>query len=195
MIKNNLSGIKIRKINAENSSELKEALAMMNRTQGVGLFNSSYLTNKIESQNAIALGAFDSNELLAVGCAELINDFSYYIPFDENISLKMKNQKVGSLCTLCVREDLQGKGIGQLLSQWRMKWLKEEGCFVVLGVSWASGLMHTSDRVFKKLGFEPVKEVKEFFKASAEKYPFQCPGCRTQPCICSATLYLYNFNI
>ncbi|OUR93532.1 hypothetical protein A9Q84_18860 [Halobacteriovorax marinus] len=186
--------IEIKELHSQDTKILEEALILMNRTQGDGLFNMNYLVSRIERQDALALGAFVDGDLVSVGCAEMITEFSYYVPFEENILERLKGHKVGSLCTLCVREDFQGKGIGQLISKRRMDWLKNNKCNLILGISWLSGLSHTSDRVFNKLGFHLISDVDEFFKESAIKYPFNCPGCHTQPCKCSAALYQYDIN-
>ncbi len=186
--------IETKELDINNLELLREALNMLNRTQGDGLFNENYLIKKANSSDAIILCAFLNNKLASVGGAEIISNFDYYKPFESNIAERLKDKKVGSLCTLCVREDLQGKGIGQMMTRKRLDWLENRGCDLVIGVSWASGLSHTSNRVFEKFGFHKIKEVKEFYKEDAIKHPFNCPGCKTQPCICSAALYEYNFK-
>ncbi|MCX6113475.1 MAG: GNAT family N-acetyltransferase [Proteobacteria bacterium] len=186
--------IEIVELDINNLELLKESLNIMNRTQGDGLFNEDYLVKKARSTDGVVLCAFLKNKLVGVGCAELINDLDYYKPFDNNIVERLKNKKVGSLCSLSVHEDFQGKGIGQMIARKCLDWLKSRGCDLVLGLSWVSGLPHTSNRVFQKIGFQVIKEVKEFYKEGATKHPFNCPGCKTQPCICSAVLYEYHFN-
>ena len=188
-----IKNIIIKEIDINETELLRSALAMMNRTQGDSLFSMSYLTSKIESKDALALGAFINEELISVGCAELISNYSYYTPFEAGIAERLKDKTVGSLCTLCVREDYQGKGIGQLVSKKRIQWLEQRGCDFILGVSWKSGLKHTSNRVFEKMGFELINTVDEFFKEDAIKYPFNCPGCKVHPCLCSAALYQFHF--
>ncbi len=186
--------LEITELDVNNLELLKEALNMMNRTQGEGLFNEYYLIKKANSSDAIILCAFLNNKLVSVGGAEIIDNFEYYKPFENNIVERLKGKKVGSLSTLCVREDLQGKGIGQTMIKKYLDWLKNRRCDLVLGVSWSSGLSHTSNRVFQKLGFRAIKEVKEFYKEDAIKHPFDCPGCKTQPCVCAAVLYEYHFK-
>ena len=189
--------IKIIELDINNLELLKECLDMMNRTQGQGLFDRDYLINKANSKGAIVLCAFLNKQLIGVGGAEIIDNLDYYRPFDNKIAERLKDKKIGSLCTLCVHEHFQGKGFGQQITRKRIDWLVSQGCDVILGISWVSGLPHTSDRVFQKMGFQKVQEVKEFFKEGAIKAPFDCPGCRVQPCTCSAILYecdLKNFG-
>ena len=76
-----------------------------------------------------------------------------------------------------------------------MNWLENQGCGLVLGVSWASGLPHTSNRVFEKLEFRAVNSVKQFYREGAIEHPFECPGCKIRPCEYSAILYDYELGI
>ncbi len=171
---------------------LTAALDLLNRTQGDGLFDEVYLQRKLSSDDARVLVAWHQDEIISVGCAELLFDFSYYTPFDPTISRRLQPGKTGSLCTLSVAEPWQGKGIGQQMSRARMQWLLSKGCEAILGVSWVSKLPHTSDRVFEKTGFRQVARVSQFYHEQAQKHPFDCPGCQHQPCICDAILYEWH---
>ncbi len=182
--------IDLREITAIDNREIKKALELMNRTQGEGLFKNSYLESKIEDSNSLVLMVFIQDELVSVGCAEIIETLDYYTPFDESIKKRLKGKKIGSLCTLCVKEEFQGRGIGQKVTKERMKWLHEKKCDFVLGISWQSGNPITSDKLFQKNGFQQIKEIKDFFVTSSIKY---CPGCKELPCRCSAILFEYTF--
>jgi len=182
----------IRPIQAADRNLFAGALELLNRTQGRGLFAASYLDERTADPDSLVLGAFHDSELVAVGVAQVIRDFEFYLPFDAQIADELNGKAVGSFSTLSVREDLQGRGIGQGISQARLRWLRERGCDVILGVSWVSGQRHTSDRVFEKLGFRAVRLVEEFFRVAALKNPFECPACRVTPCVCSAVLYRFD---
>jgi GNAT superfamily N-acetyltransferase len=92
--------------------------------------------------------------------------------------------------TASVTESLQGQGIGQELARHRIRWLGEAGCTAVIGVSWESGLANTSDRVFRKLGFERLAQVKGFYADDSVCRGFICPVCGSPPCRCSASLFV-----
>jgi ribosomal protein S18 acetylase RimI-like enzyme len=173
---------------------LDEAVTLLNRTQGEGLFDRKYLRDKIEKPTSCVFASCSGEEVLAVGCAEILSSLEYYLPFDVEIKNRLNERRVGSLCALSVVERFQGKGIGQKMTRARMNWLKLMGCDVVLGVSWVSTLLHTSDRVFEKSGFERKATVREFYKKHALEHPFRCPGCMVQPCECSAILYEYDIE-
>lgn len=187
-----MSTITIRQITSRDSEHFPEALELLNRTQGRDLFKPDYLQIRTEDPYSYVLGAFQEKQLVGLGIAQVIDQFEYYKVFDSKIVAELSQKKVGSFSTLCIHESLQGKGIGQKISQLRLEWLKSQGCEVILGNSWVSGLAHTSNRVFEKMGFKPVKKVENFFVESSLKEPFDCPGCKLAPCRCAAILYRLN---
>ncbi len=185
--------LQIRRIAAEETAVTDAAWRLLNRAQGDGLFGRDYVARHSDGEQGITVGAWRADVLVGVGCAELLTGLDYYLPFESGITARLAGERVGSLCTLAVEEHCRGQGIGQQLGRARLAWLRERGCTTVLAVSWLSGLAHTSDRVFEKLGFEGGKTVPAFYRADALKHPFDCPGCRQVPCACAARLYEYRF--
>lgn len=170
-----------------------DAISILNRTQGRDLFAQNYLDSKTNNPLCYVVAAFAGEELAGIGVTEIISNFDYYLPFDSKICDDIRNKKVGSFSTMAILESLQGKGIGQGISQLRMSWVKEQRCDIVLGVSWVSGLSHTSNRVFEKMGFRAIKKVERFYEKSSLEKPFICPGCGEPPCSCAAILYRLDF--
>jgi GNAT superfamily N-acetyltransferase len=182
-------GIEIRELDGGDRRLLAAALELLNATQGRGWFADDYLTSRIGRPDALCLVGLRGGEVVAVACAEIVRDLAYYEPFDATIGQRLGGTKVGSLRTMSVRADLQGRGIGTRLSRRRLAWLRAHGCAWALGVSWVSGLPGTSRPVFEKLGFAPVREIAAFYRDAALRQPFACPGCRQHPCVCPAILY------
>ncbi|MCB0347420.1 MAG: GNAT family N-acetyltransferase [Bdellovibrionales bacterium] len=164
----------------------------MNRTQGRDLCGPNFLKDLMDREDAFVVGTFDGNRLLGVATAKIIDNYDYYLPFNPHINEDLKGLKVGSFATMSVVESMQGKGIGQKMGHKRLEWLRQQACDVVVGVSWVSGLKHTSNRAFEKLGFRPIKLVEKFYRASSIENPFVCPGCGEPPCDCSAVLYMLH---
>lgn len=184
--------MKIIQFTQEHKHYFREAVHLLNRTQGKDLFPANYLELRTEDPCSYVVAALVDNRLVGIGIAQLIDNFDFYLAFDSQMSLELKDKKVGSFSTLAITEDLQGKGIGQKISHERLRWLKEHGCTTILGVSWVSGLKHTSDRVFEKMGFRAIKRVDGLFKEMCLKTPFNCPGCRVMPCECAGVLYRWG---
>lgn len=168
---------------------------LLNKSQGEDLFEPTYLTKRVTDADSYVVGAIAEDRLVAIGVACIVDQFDYYLPFDDRIGETLAQRCVGSFATMCVDDSLRGQGIGQKLAHLRLEWLKEMGCHTVLGVSWVSGLGHTSDRVFEKMGFYAVKKVEQFYHKSSIEKPFYCPGCRAAPCTCSAILYRLDLSI
>ena len=181
--------LRISEIKSTSDPVIDEAIRLLNRTQGDGLYDRTYLEEKITSKNAYFIVAHEGEKLVSAGGAILLENFDFYKPFDANIDVRMAGKRVGCLNTLSVVETHQGKGIGQQMGRIRLNWLKSQGCDTVVGISWVSGLENTSDRVFEKLGFRRVSFVPEFFRHAMSYISFSCPGCHNQPCLCSAVLY------
>lgn len=179
----------IRILTPADQRPLAEALALLNSTQGNGLFEEDYLTRRLGDPAQYVIGAFAGDELLGIAVAELITNFDYYLPFDPEIVLKLAHKKVASFSTMSVVESAQGKGIGKQLSEARLKWVHAQGCQVVLGVSWESGKPGTSRRTFEGSGFRAVERLPDFYVESSKLKPFDCPGCHAIPCTCGAILY------
>lgn len=184
----------IRPISSEDQALFPEGVRLLNRSQGEDLFVPDYLTIKTSDPLSYVVGAIADNVLVAVAVASLIDQFDYFKPFHTDIDLELAQTKVGSFVTMAVSPSLRGRGIGQSLSRLRLDWLIDQGCKVILGVSWVSGLMHTSDRTFEKMGFHAVKKVELFYHESSIEKPFYCPGCRVAPCTCAAILYRWDLR-
>jgi GNAT superfamily N-acetyltransferase len=181
--------MQIRPITKLDQPYFVDALELLNRTQGRDLFNSTFMERRTSDPLSFVAGAFDGKRLIGLGVAQVLHELEYYLVFDPNIVQDLSDKVVGSFSTLCVEESLQGQGIGQKISKLRMDWIKAKQCEVILGISWVSGLAHTSNRVFEKLGFKPVSQVDNFFYKSSIDNPFVCPGCGNPPCTCAAILY------
>lgn len=181
--------ITIRDLTTHDEKYFSDGIELLNRTQGRDLFSKDYLHQKTNDPNAKIFAAFDGDILISLGIAQIIDNYDYYLPFVPEIYEQFKNKKVGSFSTLCTHEDYQGQGIGKKISHKRLAWLKDQKCDVIVGVSWVSGLSHTSDRVFEKVGFKAIKRVDKFYINQSIEHPFDCPGCKIAPCQCSAILY------
>ncbi len=153
------------------------------------MFAPSFLDERVADEKSLVVAAFVAQRLVGIGVAQLIDRFEYYKPFDPNIERELNAKKIGSFSTLSVEEPFQGQGIGQRISEMRLAWLRSRSCDVIVGVSWVSGLAHTSDRVFQRMGFRAVKRVDGFYVAQSREKPFDCPGCKTLPCACAAVMY------
>jgi len=186
--------ITIRRLMPQDNGYFPEAVDLLNRTQGLNLVAPNYLDERSADPKSFVAGAFDGDNLVGIATAQIISSFSYYAPFDANIANELQHKIVGSFSAMSVVENMQGHGVGQLLSQKRLEWLKLCRCDVVVGVSWVSGLAHTSNRVFEKMGFKAVNRVEGFYQQWSIDKNFVCPVCGGPPCHCAAIMYRLDLN-
>lgn len=186
--------LSIRPLNADDEKLFPEILELLNRTQGRDLFAPAYIEKRVNNPDSRAFIALKDQDVVAVGIADVISNFDFFLPFEPRLPEILKDKTTGLFTTLCVREDLQGQGIGQQLSTTRLQWLKEKNCDVILGLSWVSGQRHTSKWVFEKFGFYAVKQIDDFYAQQFATRPFICPACGDPPCTCPAILYRLDLN-
>lgn len=162
----------------------------MERTQGTHVVDDNYFIKAITDPDSYCLFAFDDEKLIGGAVAGLIKEFDFYLPFGIDIVEKMKSSRVGSFSIMGFDENHQGKGLGQQLSKKRLEWVKSKNCNLIVGISWVSGLSHTSDRVFEKMGFRAHNKVEGFFEEWSILRKLQCPVCGNPPCKCAGILYV-----
>jgi GNAT superfamily N-acetyltransferase len=185
--------IQIIRAGPEHSSLFPECLALVDRTQGEGILVLDYFERcASESDKLLLLALLDGN-LVGVAAARVLpqDGFDYYLPFGREAVLDLfQHHRVGLMSTASVVEPLQGQGIGQELARRRIQWMNDAGCTAQIAVSWESGLAHTSDRVFAKVGFKCLSQVKGFFEEDSTHRGWNCPVCGSPPCRCSASFYI-----
>lgn len=165
-------------------------VALLNDAQGSNLFTVTYLDERTARDDSAVWVALMEDTVVGIGVAQLVTEFEFYLPFDATIRIELADKIVGGFSTLAFVPAWRGKGLGQEISRQRLAWLRERGCQVILGISWVSGLGHTSDRVFDKMGFRAVKRLDNFFvEWSLNKPDFVCPVCGAPPCRCAAIFY------
>lgn len=187
----NLSKLQVRTATEADSFCFSDALDLLNRTQGVGLFKLDYIQSRLNSQNSIFVAAFYGNELVGAASTRVYDpkEGAEYMLFGDESRRFLEGGKCGWMETSSVREDLQGFGIGKALIEYRLAWLKKQNCARAVGVSWVSGLKHTSEHAFRATGFEQIDEVLGFYRASSVRLGFLCPVCGEPPCECAARLF------
>jgi GNAT superfamily N-acetyltransferase len=185
--------IQIIRADPSHSSFFPECLALVDRTQGRGIFALDYFERCASDGEKLLLLALLDGSLVGVAGARVLpqDGFDYYLSFGREVVVDLfQHHRVGLMSTASVVEPLQGQGIGQELTRRRIQWMNDAGCTAQIAVSWESGLAHTSDRVFMKLGFKCLSQVKGFYGEDSTQRGWICPVCGSPPCRCSASFYI-----
>ena len=184
--------IKFVKANATHAPLFPACHALVNRTQGENLVTVDYFAQAISNAERLLVLALLKGELIGVATARQLpsDGFAYYAPFGKEAVELFQRHRVGSMDCASVQEPWQGQGIGCELGRRRVAWLESIGCDAIVGISWESGLPHTSDRVFLRLGFERLARVSDFYVGISIQREMICPVCGPPPCHCAASLFV-----
>ena len=85
------------------------------------------------------------------------------------------------------------RGLGRLLSEASLVWMREAGAAVAVSLSWRSGRDGSSAALFRALGFAEGRTVEEFYYAESVRDGWTCPVC-AGPCRCAATFYVLRLR-
>jgi len=182
----------IRPLHLNDQTLFPEALEILNRLQGRGLFPPHYLADRARDPESFIVAAFDGELLVGAAVAQVLANLDYQRAFGEDVIAELQNRRVGYLATMAVHEEYHRRGLGRRMSEARLEWLSEKNCEVVLGVSWVSGLKGISAPVFEHLGFTAVARREDFYVNGSIARGFVCPACGGPPCRCPAILYRKN---
>lgn len=187
-----LDKVEFVKAEATHSPLFPACHALVDRTQGKGVFAADYFAECISNPDQLLLLALLEGELIGVATALRLppGGSAYYAPFGKEAVDLFHRHRVGSMECASVQESWQGRGIGSELGRRRVAWLEATGCDAIIGIAWESGLPHTSDRVFLRLGFERISGVENFYVGISQQRGFICPICGPPPCRCAASLYV-----
>src|SRR5688500_13537460 len=108
-----------------------EAVRLLNRQHGEGIFASDYLEGVLAKLECLAIAALEGDELIGVAVARILDktpDF-YGETFGATAAKHIASHaKVLVLEASSVVEPFQRRGIGLQLAQARMDWGKRAGC-------------------------------------------------------------------
>jgi len=90
--------------------------------------------------------------------------------------------EVGYFKSLFISESFQKMGIGKELSKRSIEKLKELGAKAVICHSWLESPNNSSQRYLLSMGFEAVKEYREFWS----EIDYHCTKCGPAKCMCTA---------
>ncbi|PIK15183.1 GNAT family N-acetyltransferase [Halobacteriovorax sp. JY17] len=95
---------------------------------------------------------------------------------------KVEASSVGYFKSLFVSENFQKMGIGKSLSTLSIEQLKKVGAKAVICHSWLESPSNSSQRYLISMGFQPVKEYREFWS----EIDYHCTKCGPAKCLCTA---------
>lgn len=173
---------------------LQSDFSIANELVGEALGSGWYTVEKFEAMsqapNTRLLGARDASAAL-LGVANAVRldseEVAFYRVFGEAADV-LEGRRVGALSLSAIVPSMRGKGLGSALMRARLEWLREQDCDYAVGISWQSGLAHTSKTVFDRHDFSVLGRSDTFFEDESKKHGYGCPVCGF-PCRCKALFY------
>ncbi len=83
-----------------------------------------------------------------------------------------------------------GKGIGTELLSTCVTKLRKMGLNVLVMTGWKSEKGVHIGSLAKKLGFEEILEIENFWYEDSKANGYRCPSCGEPPCECSAVVFI-----
>lgn len=173
--------------------QFEAAATLMNDALGRGSFTAEKVAALAAEPHGQLVGAraADGNLLGVAHARELPREgAAFYRVFGDDIVHMLEQRRLGSLFASAVVPEARGQGIGSQLARARLTWLRERGCNYAIGISWQSGLPHTSRPVFERLGFRMLSESNTFFSDTQNQQ--QSTGCMICGASCSCPALLYG---
>ncbi len=95
---------------------------------------------------------------------------------------------LGVIQTICVVDDLRGRGLARALVQEAETGLARHGPSDVLAPAWAFGGKAPAERMLDGLGYSKLLTVPRYWARECDEGRFQCP-CRTSECVCDMVMF------
>ena len=182
-------------INLKDEGNLNKALAILGSGLGTRYVDRTILLKYSENEPvSFILGAYVFGELAGVLLSNMMQEeevekFDSILKSEGN-HFCLSLHRVGLLKAMAVKKEYRHKGIGSVLSKEAMSRLKALGCTVIFTVSWESQSSDSSQGLLESIGFNPLVEIKEYWRTESLENGFNCPRCGLPPCKCSATFYI-----
>jgi GNAT superfamily N-acetyltransferase len=173
------------------ADHIEQALNVLNEALGARSYSAAGLEQEIHDPRTYVLEARAvDGALIGVASARVLapDGLSIYAQFGEGSRI-LDGHCVGSLNASAVVPAYRGRGLGSALARARLLWLEAQGCDMVVGLSWLSGLAHTSKPVFERYGFTAVGRSDEIYTRLSIEHDFDCPTCG-YPCHCPGLLFV-----
>jgi len=178
------------KVGPGDLTSITAAETLLNRELGQGLYPPGRVArDTADSTAGVWIAGQEASSVVGAAVARLLipDDATYYEPFGPE-ALELFRGTVGSYEAVAVEPQLRRRGVGRLLTEAGLEWMREQGCDVAVTLAWLSGSTDSSPELFRRLGFREGATVDRFYYDESFRDGWICPMCGG-PCRCSATLF------
>lgn len=178
------------KLRPDDLTSIVAAEGLLNRELGQGLYRPGRLARDAADLTAAVWIAMEAAaEPVGAAVARLLipEDSGYYERFGPE-AVELFTDSVGSYEAVAVEPDFRRHGVGRLLTEDSLGWMRQQGCDVAVTLAWLSGSKDSSPELFRRLGFRQGPTVDRFYYEESLRDGWICPVCGG-PCRCSAMLF------
>ena len=171
-------------------TSITAAETLLNRELGQGLYPPGRVArDAADPTAAVWIARQGASPVVGAAVARLLipEDAHYYERFGPE-AVELFTGTVGSYEAVSVEPHLRRRGVGRLLTQVSLEWMREQGCDVAVTLAWLSGNRDSSPELFRRLGFQEGPTLDRFYFEESLRDGWICPICGG-PCLCSATLF------
>jgi ribosomal protein S18 acetylase RimI-like enzyme len=178
------------KITAISDKQVPALLNIAEKNLGEAYIEVDDLKNK----EGIALAATNSGKLVGfcTGKKVAVSELFKNIPQLAQKKLKQLQvvDEVGMVASIATDSAETGKGIGTKLLSECASQLQNMGLNVLVMTGWKSEKGVHIGSLAKKLGFEEMLEIENFWYEDSKANGYRCPSCGEPPCECSAVVFI-----
>src|SRR5215469_2584021 len=178
------------KVGPGDLTSITAAETLLNRELGQGLYPPGRVArDTADPTAAVWIARQEASPAVGASVARLLipEDAAYYERFGPE-AVELFTDTVGSYEAVAVEPQLRRRGIGRLLTEAGLEWMREQGCSVAVTLAWLSGNRDSSPELFRRLRFHEGPTVDRFYYDESLLDGWTCPICGG-PCRCSATLF------
>ena len=162
-------------------SDIDEVVCFFDRWSGKNFYTPEDIKDIIKKSRKASFVARVNDEVAGIRLTYAPGDWAEGYQQITPEQWKVDKGEAAYFKSLFVSDDHQKMGIGRTLSTKSIEVLCELGAKAILCHSWAESPGNSSRIYLEKMGFEPVKEHKNFWY----EVPYLCVRCKPQKCTCT----------
>lgn len=170
-------------------SHFKEILDLANTSFGNDYIRKEQLEQYLKSTSHFGYVVIFETELVGFMLNQIIKSFQYKVLQSKiNVFEIAKQNEIGVIKSLAIKENYQGKGIASQLIEKALHELEKTMTHNIC-IVWD----HPENRitnVLKKFGFSHIETIPQYWKDESLEINYQCKICGSPPCLCTAQIWM-----
>lgn len=152
-------------------------------------FGEGYLDSLVLKRDSVqCFGALDGDQLIGFTFFYFVDNHSI-LTFDVNVLSQSSNQVI-FLKSVIVKPEYRRRGVASMMISQIEVMGELNGVTHYYADAWLTINGLTSGQLFKKLGYQIIKQIDQFWYADSLLKGYSCSECGKAPCLCSAVIFV-----